>query len=146
MVAVISFDAALFRAQFPEYQDPDLYPDAVLQGYWDSATCFISPVNFGHLHGACRARALNLMTAHILLVSSNTSGGEATGIIASATIDKVSVSLKTPEANNSFRYYLNLSPWGIQLLALLSMKAAGGMLYGGHPERAAMKRSFGALY
>lgn len=141
MQAVIQFDVAAFRAAFtPAFDDNATYTIAALQQYWNNAINYISPVNYGWLIGAARQQALNLMTAHLANISSIIAGGQTPGIVKEATIDKVSVSLVPPPGGDQFHWWLNITPYGQQLLALLKLKSTGGLFAGGSPVRAAFNR------
>ncbi len=73
------------------------------------------------------------------------SGEGAPVIIASATIDKVTIATKPPEARNEWRYWLLTTPYGTQLLALLEMLSAGGWSIGGLPERTGFRKIGGTF-
>lgn len=143
---VITFNVAEFRLAFPAFASTETYPDALLQGNWDSAACIISPKDYGYLHGACRARALNLLTAHltalgdIIKAGGSNPGGNVPGLVQSATIDKVTVTLTPPPVKTQFAWWLSLTPYGQQLFALLQAKAVGGFVIGGLPEGAAFRK------
>ncbi len=139
-MAVITFDVAAFRAAFPAFADPQKYPDATLEGYWDAACCYISPTDYGYLHGDCRARALNLMTAHLTQLSTMAASGQPTGVGQSATVGQVSVSMVPPPIKNGFQYWLASTPYGMQLWALLRVKSVGGLSIGGLPEKSAFRK------
>lgn len=123
---MITFDIALFRAQFPAFADETTFPDETLQGYWDVAICYISDNDYGYLNGASRVRALNLMTAHLAALSTLIANGQTPGMVQSSTIDKITVTLTPPPLRDAFMWWLNLTPYGAQLAALLAIKAVGG--------------------
>lgn len=145
MSAVISFNVAAFRAAFPAFANATTYPDPTLTGYWNAATCYISPVVYGRLQETCRGRALDLMTAHLAALADLIAAGEQPGIITSATIDKISVAMEAPPSDNQWQYWLNLTPYGQQLLALLQVKSSGGFYIGGVAERSGFRRAFGGF-
>lgn len=139
-----TFDAALFRLQFPCFNQPSVYSDATLQMWWNTATLFVS-----NRDGGCfcsfmgpdhRAFAINLMTAHLVYLSQQIAAGDTPGIVTGATIDKVSVTQLAPPTSNNWQYWLNQSPYGQQLLALLQRAGVGGMIYGGRFEIGAYRR------
>lgn len=142
-MALHTFDVTSFREQFPQFADPLEFPDAVLQGYWDAAICYISPYDYGYLQGDCLQRALNLMTAHLTALSVLIADGQNPGFAESATIDKISVSLQPPPAKTQFDWWLGTTPYGAQLLALLSSASVGGFYIGGLPEQAAIGKVAG---
>jgi hypothetical protein len=141
--ALITFDIPAFRVSFPAFADPTKYPDPTLQGYWDAATCYISDKNYGWLNGDCRARALNLMTAHLAALSTLINNGQPTGVGQSATIGAVSVSMVPPPVKSGWQYWLASTPYGMQLWALLHVKAVGGLSIGGLPEKSAFRKVAG---
>lgn len=124
MVAVLTFDVAAFKLAYPAFNTVD---NAVLQGYWNSATCFVSPLNFGWLYGACRQQAINLMTAHLAALAALIAGGETPQVLTSAQVDKVSVGMEPPPSTNQWGWWLNTTPYGMQLNALLQAKSVGGL-------------------
>lgn len=140
MPAIITFDVAIFREQFPAFANETTFPDAMLQMYWDMATCYISDYNCGWLYGDCRRLAIDLMTAHLTALSVLIAAGQTPGLVQSATIDKVSVSLTPPPIPNQWQWWLALTPYGQQLLALLQVKSVGGFYIGGLPEGGAFRK------
>lgn len=133
----ILFNATTFRELFPAFSDADTYPTIKLQLYWDTATAYINDVNGGCYVGgmtlAQQTLALNYMTAHLLALSALIAAGSTPGIETSATIDKISVTIQPPPARDSWQYWLQTTPYGAQLLALLQVAAVGGFYYGGFP-------------
>ncbi|ECI6608970.1 DUF4054 domain-containing protein [Salmonella enterica subsp. enterica] len=148
-MAAITFDAALFRKQIPAYADPEKYPDATIESWWEQAACYISTEDYGWLNGNSRALAINLMTAHLMTLSTAASSGAgqtagAGGIVTGATIDKVSVTLAAPPAaTDEWEYWLSLTPFGQRLLALLRSKSVGGFYVGLYPELSAFRKAGG---
>ena len=140
MSAIIVFDPAEFKVQYPQFTSVD---DAVLQGYFDRGTCFISNLNYGWLRGYCRKQALYLMVAHLATLNDLIISGQAPAFVSGATIDKISVTLEAPPKPDQFIWWLNTTPYGSQLAALLTKYAAGGVYVGGLPERSAFRRVFG---
>lgn len=145
-MAAITFDVALFRKQIPAYADPEKYPDATIESWWEQAACYISTEDYGWLNGNSRALAINLMTAHLMALSTAASSGAgqtagAGGIVTGATIDKVSVTLAAPPAaTDEWEYWLSLTPFGQRLLALLRSKSVGGFYVGLYPELSAFRK------
>ena len=144
-MAEITFDDAIFRASFCAFSDATLYPQSKLQSYFDAASCYVSPNEYGRLRGDCRLRALNLMTAHLIALSDMIAQGNTPSQVTSATIDKISVSMQPPASKGDWLYWLNLTPYGMQLNALLSAKSAGGLYVGGVAERSGFRRAFGGF-
>lgn len=148
---IIPFDPTVFRKTFPPFASLTKYPDEQLQFQWDMATCYISDRNYGRLNNKCRLLALNLMTAHLMylqmkLATAGTGGKvrpSMGGVVTSATIDKVSVSLLPPPVTNPWDFWLAQSPYGQQLLALLDSASVGGFTAGGLPEGDAFRKVYG---
>lgn len=108
------------------------------------ATAYIYPSDWGGMSGAQLQLALDLMTAHLawlnqLIVAGNTSAAP----VAGATIDKVSVTLVPPESKSAWAFWLNTTPYGKQLLALLRILSRGGGIVGGSPEGHAFRGAYG---
>lgn len=126
-MTTIVFDAAAFRIAFPAFADSTTYPDATLQGYWDVAALYISTeADYGRLTGAARARALDLLAAHLVATAAAIAAGRTPGIVQSTAIDKISVSLVPPPVRSDFEYWLQQTPYGLPLLALLGVHSVGG--------------------
>jgi hypothetical protein len=51
--------------------------------------------------------------------------------------------MQPPPETNQWQWWLSLSPWGQQLLALLLVKSAGGFYIGGFPERQGFRKAYG---
>lgn len=142
MAATLTFDVAVFRAQYPEFTNPP-FTDAVLIGYWETATCFVSNKNCGSLRGACRLRALYLMVAHLCAIYNIIAAGQTPGQVQGATIDKVSVTLTPPPNPSQWAWWLGTTPYGAQLYALLQVRSVGGWYIGGLPETSAIRKVAG---
>ena len=138
------FNWTLYQQLFPALVG---YGEASAQAWWNIAADYLGTTdNPWGLNGAQLDNALAMLTAH-LQYSANilTSGEGAPVIIASATIDKVTITTKPPEARNNWRYWLLTTPYGQQLLALLEMLAAGGWSVGGLPERTGFRKIGGTF-
>ena len=138
-------DIADFRVKFPAFADAAMYPDATIQGAFDSAGCTITNQNYGLLSGDCRLFALYLMTAHLLVMRDGSISGDTPKVVTSSTVDKVSNSFAESPIKSSLDFYLSTSAYGLELLALLSTKAVGGYALGALPERSAIRR-FGGYF
>lgn len=126
-MTTLVFDVAAFRVAFPQFANETTFPDVTLQGFWNVAILYVSDdADYGRLTGDARARVLNLLTAHLAAQSARIAAGRTPGIVQSSTVDKVSVSLVPPPVKSDFDFWLQQTPYGAQLLALLSIKSAGG--------------------
>lgn len=125
--AILTFDYDQFIALFPAYANPIQYPQSLLQQYWNSATNYVSNIgNFGAVQGDKRQYAINLMTAHLVYISGLIAKNQVPGLVQEATIDKVHVSLTPPPLKNQWQWWLSVSPYGQQFLALMQANTAGG--------------------
>jgi|SRR5271154_1821016 len=147
MSSVITFDVTLFRQQFPAFANNPPYSDAMLQMYWDMATCYIddSTTTPSQLNGTCRQLAINQMTAHLaqisVIIANNGQNNGIPKIINESTVDKISVSLTPPPFGTSeWRWWLNTTPYGQMLLSLLDVTSVGGFYFGALPETLAFRR------
>jgi len=125
-MAILAFSAAEFRAQFPGQFLTE--SDAILELYWDTAVCYVSPDDSaGIMSSDCRRTALNLMTAHLITVAGAATIGMQSGFIESGTIDKVSVNVQAYPPTSQYQWFFNQTPYGVQLYALLSAQIVGGL-------------------
>lgn len=134
-----------FRGRFPAMLDSVVFPDVQIRAQWKMASCFISQGR--SLKGECLENALYLMTAHLLWSGWMISQGQTSAnIVTGATISKVSVSMQPPPAKSAWQFWLASTPYGLQLWALLNIKAAGGAYVGGLPERTAFRKVGGVFF
>lgn len=139
---ILLFNYTLFQQQFPAYSNQNIYPESLMQSYWDIATNYMSNIgNYGSLQGSMRQYALNLLVAHLTflagIIASGNGNSQIPSLMQTATIDKITVGLTPPPIPNQFQWWLNLTPYGQQLLALLQVNSVGGFYIGGSPQRAA---------
>lgn len=140
------FDVTIFRSTFPLFANEVTYPDAMLEGFYTDAGYFVSGCGCGDKDGR-RQRMLYLMTAHLAYLQDLMTSDGDIGMTQSATVDKVSVSLAMPPyGTSSWKWWLNTSPYGKQLLALLTVVSVGGKYIGGTPETSAFRRFRGRFY
>jgi hypothetical protein len=129
-MGVINYNDTAFRALFPAYANTVTFQAAQVQAFWDTATAYVSNRSGGCYTGgltpAQQTLALNQMTAHLLYLNAQIAAGTTPGVMTGATIDKISVTLEPPPAPNQWQYWLNQSPYGQQLLALLQVASVGG--------------------
>lgn len=139
----INFNDANFRAQFPAFANQNDYTPQFLQIWWNNATSYISNQNQCGWYSMTLAQqtlALNYMTAHLVELNKLAGCGEDGGIVTSATVDKVSVSLQPPPDVNQWQWWLNQTPYGKQLLALLQLAVVGGRMINPRPVLSAFRR------
>lgn len=152
MAAMTPEQITTFRAAFPAFADANLFPDAMLQVQWTIGACYISDrgCNCASADGTdCRETMQYLMLAHLLqlgqIISAGGTNSGAAGIVSMAKVDKVSVSLVPPPVTDAWDWWLNGTPYGAQLLALLSVCGMGGFYAGGLPEPTAF-RKWGGIF
>lgn len=128
------FPLSKFRILYPVFDSLD---DEVIEAVAEEAKCLVE----GNC-GGCTDLAWMAVTAHML--SLRESGGQpAQGALASASVGQVSVSFHGPVSNDSWSYWLGLTPYGQKAIALLAACAAGGVYAGGMPERDAFRSVYG---
>ena len=145
----IAFDPVAFRVLFPQFASPTTFPTVKLQADFDLATAYVSADTYGDMPVAARTQALNLMTAHLLalgvIIAQGNYSGQP-GIVQSSSVGDVAVTLTPPPpVRSQWRWWLNTTPYGAQLVALLEMQSAGGFFVGGLPERAAFRKVGGVF-
>src|ERR1700679_2835312 len=101
-VPILTFDYAQFIALVPEYSDPTLYSESILQAYWNSAINYVSDYNYGEVNGTKRQYAINLMVAHLIYIANLAASGTVPYLMQAATIDKVNVTLTPPPLKNQW--------------------------------------------
>lgn len=131
---ILTFDYEQFIALFPAYSNSTQYPEPTLQAYWNSAINYISDIgNYGAMQGDTRQYALNLMTAHLTYIAGLIANGTVPYLMQNSTIDKITIGLTLPPLKNQWQWWLMVSPYGQQLLALLQVNSVGGFYIGGSP-------------
>jgi len=142
-MSAIIFNPVLFREQFPAFQCTPPISDDTLQSYFDTATLYINNRIGGCVRSVTTAQLqqlLYLMTAHIAALNRFIATGQTVGIMVNATVDKVTVALEPPPATNQWQYWLQSTPYGQQLFALLQVIGIGGAYIGGNPEVSSIRR------
>ncbi len=157
----IAFDVDRFRKEFPAFADETVWPTETLEIYWGIASDFIStgdcPCNI--LNNGSLQFAYDLMTAHIATLLAVPAGGSSgggggssevpgggSGVVTSASIGAVSVSMMQPPAKDMWQFWFAQTPYGQQLLALLQIKGVGGLYVGGLPERLGFRKVGGVFW
>ena len=132
------FPLATFRLLYPAFAQAT---DEVVLATADTALCYVSERGC-----KCSEAMWMLMVAHLLFLAALGAQGQFTpGMLAGATIDKVTVSFAMPAQTTPWAFWLNRSPYGQQFAALLSKCSAVGFYVGGSPERAAF-RTVGGVF
>lgn len=148
-MSTITLDPVLFRSLFAQFANATTFPTPVLQMQFDMATGYVSSDTYGCMPIPVRTNALYLMTAHLLalgvIIAQGNYSGQP-GIVTASTVGDVSVTLQPPPERGQWRWWLNLTPYGAQLIALLDAQSVGGFFVGGLPERSAFRKVGGIFY
>lgn len=151
-MTAVTFDPTTFRVLYPQFADVTAFPTLTLQANFDLATGYVANSTYSCKTVAVLTQMLNLMTAHLLALGAIIAAGGGTGqpgMVTGSSVGDVSVTLTPPPVKSEWAWWLALTPYGAQLLALLQMQSAGGFFVGGLPERAAFRRvggGFGGVY
>lgn len=139
------FDPNAFRVTYPQFASVGSFPDALLQAYFETSAVYLGKrLNCNYFMNNPRLiLALNLMTAHFASISAMIASGNTPGIMTGATIDKISITMEPPPVESQFAWWLNQTPYGAQLYALLSIVSVGGAYFGGRPEIPGFRRGGG---
>lgn len=128
-----------FLEQFPEFNTAEYAPYADLAPiYLAKAQVYITATYSGsRWTEEKRKLAIYLLMAHLIkLHYDSATGTNVAGQVASASVDGVSISyVQLPTTTDAWSYWLSLTPWGLQLLALLETMTAIPFYIGGSLER-----------
>ena len=130
----MSLTPATFRQQFPEFCNTGLYPDAAVSMWITTAGLLLNADRWSELIDI----GTGLFVAHNLTVSardqvaaqSGAIPGQASGIMASKAVDKVSASYDTAAIQLDNGGYYNSTSYGIRLLQMARWVGAGGVQIG----------------
>lgn len=124
-------DIATFRADFPEFASVTTYPDASVQFWLTLAPKLISEERWGDVfdQGVELFVAHNLSLGQMALKAAAGGGapGVTGGLVASKTVDKLSISYDTSAAMLPEAGHWALTTYGLRYLQLVMMFGAGGM-------------------
>lgn len=132
---------AKFREAFPEFADATKYKDAYIERHIDTAMIFISDRNW-LIKPKVRELAIEYMTAHLIYLENLDESGNfigwndsaTSGAVTSSHIGDVSVSLQPPIASEEWELWLETTPYGKMLLALLELQAPKAIYFPGRPN------------
>lgn len=139
----IQIDVDSFKTAFPVFSK---VPGPTIELYFGFATDIMTNEPQCGVSTQIQTRWLYLMTAHLLAINLQVLAGNNPGIVTQASIDKISVTMQPPPERNQWQWWLNQTPYGQQLLALLQAQSAGGFYVGGTPERTAFRGFGGRFY
>lgn len=120
-----------FRRDFPQFSDATKYPDPVIQFRLNLADTLID----GSAMGDMLPYLAELFVAHYMaLYASDTAagalggaGGSTSGVVASKSVDKVSVSYDNSSTLNADAGFWNFSRYGAEFWQLLQFFGYGGV-------------------
>lgn len=124
------FDLDKFKIRYPRFTQSDEYIEMIAE----EAACLLSSC----LIKKCGDMALFLAVAHLLQCELNNEQNPSGNAIASATIDKVSVSYAVNQSGGSTDELLG-TPYGKRLLALKRQHCGMPSSVGGRRERSAFR-------
>lgn len=128
----MTFPLDLFRKLYPQFCSID---DELIIHLADSADCYMNTCLKEH----CYDNALMLIVAHMLQLRANAESNPSGNQIASATIDKVSVSYAVNQSGNDTKDWFSLTPFGKEFLVLMQRKCGSVRYVGGYPERSGFR-------
>lgn len=140
-----TLDVTAFRAMFPEFADTVKYPDASITMWRTMGNQYIYSYDNCLISGDVLQLALNLVTAHLAKSFTMISNGQSVVVVAGATEGSVAVSMVPPPAKTGWQWWLNTTPYGVQLWALLQTLVVGGFTIGGAPESSGFRRVYGVF-
>lgn len=123
--------AASFRADFPEFASTTTYPDAMVSVWLAAAGNLLDAARWGALLDL----GTELFIAHNLVLGARDqkaatnggTGGAASGVMSSKSVDKVSVSYDTGAGTIEGAGAWNLTTYGVRYLQLARLVGAGGL-------------------
>lgn len=125
-----------FFSYFPQFQT-EKYQETYVQSCGRRATMHITPsIEKMPLTGSYRVYALCLMCAHLITLddmakdeNGDLNGTQIAGTPFKATVGSVSIENTKPNSfqSDDWNYWLNMTAYGRELLALLEAHAAGGI-------------------
>jgi len=139
---MIVIDIPQFRVLFPAFADVLVYPDILIQLWFDTATSYVSdnPSFNGEKN---QTLMLYLMTAHLLVIITAANQGNPVQAILSAAEGTVNVGYVPPPVKNGWQWWLSSTAYGQQLWALLQTLSVGGFYAGGRRVRDGIRQTKG---
>lgn len=120
-----------FRRDFPQFTDATKYPDAVIQFRLNLADMLID----GSAMGDMFPYLVELFVAHYMVLDAadtaagvlGGAGGSTSGVVASKSVDKVSVSYDNSSTLNADAGFWNFSRYGAEFWQILQLFGYGGI-------------------
>lgn len=116
MAKVINVDPEIFTKWFPAFAD--MTPDQIASAYAGAGSYIATIEGAIGLDIPTQTRGVYLATAHNLYMQSHPDA--ARGQVTSASEMDASASFNVPQTKNMMEYWLSLSPYGLELLAILA--------------------------
>ena len=140
-MSYVDINITEFRQAFPEFSNTTKYPDTYVNRHLSVAQLYISNQNF-FLRPNVRKLAIQYMAAHLIFLETTDNNGNfigwsdaATGgAITSSHIGDVSVTLHPPVATEEWELWLESTPYGKMLLALLQLQRPAFIYKTGRPN------------
>lgn len=120
-----------FRRDFPQFSDDTKYPDAVIEFRLNLADMLIDGSAMGNMF----PYLAELFVAHYMVLNAadtaagalGGAGGATSGVVASKSVDKVSVSYDNNSTLNADAGFWNFSRYGTEFWQLLMLFGYGGI-------------------
>lgn len=120
-----------FRRDFPQFSDDTKYPDAVIEFRLNLADMLIDGSAMGNMF----PYLAELFVAHYMVLNAagtaagalGGAGGATSGVVASKSVDKVSVSYDNSTTLNADAGFWNFSRYGAEFWQLLMLFGYGGI-------------------
>ena len=120
-----------FRRDFPQFSDDTKYPDAVIEFRLNLADMLIGGSAMGNMF----PYLAELFVAHYMVLNAadtaagalGGAGGATSGVVASKSVDKVSVSYDNSATLNADAGFWNFSRYGAEFWQLLMLFGYGGV-------------------
>lgn len=122
---------AEFRASFPQFVSATLYPDSSVQFWLTLAGKLLRPERWQDV----LPEGIGLFVAHNLALEGPAGAGSktpgvGTGMVASKTVGKLSVSYDNSVGIDATAGHWNLTTFGMRFLTLMRMAGTGGIQLG----------------
>lgn len=152
-------DADMFLAFFPEFSTENGYSIKMIEAMGKRVRFFVTYQQCDNLDGEDRNYARSLLMAHMLVLykkqqdsmngsgngGSGASGGTSvgqmggSGILQSASVGGVSVSMQIPQSQSAWEFWLNQTPYGIEYQAYMSSHVPVGLYCEGDDLRGCLR-------
>jgi len=153
-------DADMFLAFFPEFSTENGYSVKMIEAMGKRVRMFVTYQQCDNLDGEDRNYARSLLMAHMLVLhkkqQDSMSGGKSSqqggasggtnvgqlggnGILTSASVGGVSVSMQIPQSQSAWEFWLNQTPYGIEYQAFMSSHVPVGIYCEGDDLRGCLR-------